>query len=228
MINIKTYIQNIKNGKDLLKSEYSPFNFLDEIMDIYKNQTIPENWTPVNFKQDTEKMVKALYKDILADFQSRAINLQDYNLETPRNRLMLWVAMYDMILIRFNPYSHDYEKTGKEKYSLLRVGLGGLGKATDLAKESKTGSYRCRFIEQSYFDNLLHDGVFKNYGPKYTIKPCTGWIKQKLISNEEMHYLDNERTIIKQFAETLVLIDKKKEEIIYKTVYKNTSGPVSR
>ena len=222
------YIQNIKNGKTLLEIKYTPVDFLDEVMDIYKNQTIPTNWTPVNFKQDTEKMVLALRTDILADFQSRAINLKDYNLENPRNRLMLWVAMYDMILIRFNPYSHDCEKTGKEKYSLLRVGLGGLGKATDLAKESKTGSYRCRFIEQDYFDTLLYDDAFKNYGPKYTIKPCTGWLKSKMISPEEIRYLNNERTIVKQFAETLVLIDKKKENIIYKTAYTNAYGPASR
>ena len=108
------YIQNIKNGKTLLEIKYTPVDFLDEVMDIYKNQTIPTNWTPVNFKQDTEKMVLALRTDILADFQSRAINLKDYNLENPRNRLMLWVAMYDMILIRFNHIRTIVKKQAKK------------------------------------------------------------------------------------------------------------------
>ena len=222
------YINRIKNGKTLLEIKYTPVDFLDEVMGIYKNQTIPENWTPVNFKQDTEKMVSALRTDILTDFQSRAVRLQDYKSENPRNRLMLWIAMYDMMLIRFNPYLDDYEKTGKEKYSMLRVGLGGLGKATDLAKESKTGAYRCKFIEQDCFDTKLYYDSFKNYGASYTIKPCPGWLKSKLVSDEEIRYLIDERAIVKQFAETLVLIDKKKVETIYKTAYRNAYGPASR
>ena len=206
--------------------KYNPFNFLDEVMDIYRNQTIPENWLPANFKQDTEKMTMSFRQDIITDFQSRAVNLQDYSVENPRNKFMLWVAMYDMILIRLNPYMHDYDKTGKEKYSLLRVGLGGLGKATDLAKESRTGSYRDFFIKQDYF---LTDPFEKGYfGPRYKIKPCDSWWKSKQISDAEMRYLNDERSIIKQFAQTLVLIDKKKEEIIYRTAYKNAYGPAHR
>lgn len=211
-----------------MEIKYNPFNFLDEVMDIYRNQTIPENWLPANFKQDTGKMTMSFRQDIITDFQSRAVNLQDYSVENPRNKFMLWVAMYDMILIRLNPYMHDYDKTGKEKYSLLRIGLGGIGKAMDLSKQTNTPSYRCRFIEQDCFDTLLYDGAFKNYGPKYKIKPCDSWWKSKQISDAEMRYLNDERSIIKQFAQTLVLIDKKKEEIIYRTAYKNAYGPAHR